>query len=188
MPDTACCLFAAGLHWIAQLDKDRPFDLFVSQRAALVDYATPLVGDRGRAEDIVQEAFLRFAPAADSIAATEQPVAYLFRMVRNLAFDWKRRRQVERRGEQGEPEWWMVPAAARTPEQELIHAQTMAKLEAAMATLAPDIRLALEMHRFGGFRLAEVAEHMGWSLSKTHRVIRDALTRVVVMITPADEA
>ncbi len=162
-------------------------DLFVAQRAALVDYATPIVGDRTRAEDIVQEAFLRFAPTLASQPEIEQPAAYLFRIVRNLAFDWKRRRQVERRQEGAEPEWWMVPAEVRTPEQELIHAQTMAQLEVAMATLAPDIRLALEMHRFGGFKLTEVAEHMGWSTSKTHRVIQEALTKVVAMIVPPDQ-
>ncbi|MCD6074877.1 MAG: hypothetical protein K0Q70_1760, partial [Rhodospirillales bacterium] len=35
--------------------------LFLTHRTALIDYAAPIVGDRSRAEDVVQEAFIRFS-------------------------------------------------------------------------------------------------------------------------------
>ncbi len=161
-------------------------DLFLSQRAALVDYATPLVGDRGRAEDIVQEAFLRFAPAAESIAATEQPVAYLFRMVRNLAFDWRRRRAMESRHEQGEPAWWMLPQAERTPEQQLLDAERLRRFEAAVAALPENTRIAFEMHKFGGFTMAQIADRLGLSAPTVHRLVSRAMVEIVTNLDDAN--
>jgi RNA polymerase sigma factor (sigma-70 family) len=168
------------------LKSNPAIDLFLSQRAALVDYATPLVGDRGRAEDIVQEAFLRFAPAADSIAATEQPVAYLFRMVRNLAFDWRRRRAMESRHEQGEPEWWMLPQAERTPEQQLLDAERLRRFEHAVAALAPQARIAFEMHKFGGFTMAQIAGHLGLSAPTVYRLVTRAMVEIVAKLDSPD--
>ena len=40
--------------------------LYLAHRGELVNYASAIVGDRGRAEDVVQEAWLRFGAAADS--------------------------------------------------------------------------------------------------------------------------
>ncbi|WP_370153583.1 sigma-70 family RNA polymerase sigma factor [Ferrovibrio sp.] len=163
-----------------------PFDLFVSHRAALVDYATPLVGDRSRAEDIVQEAFIRFAPAAETIASTEQPVAYLFRIVRNLAFDWRRRRSLETRHRLGEPEWWMVPQSALTPEQQLITAERLRRFENALQALELNARVAFEMHRFGGFTLAQIGTHLGLSTASVHRLVSKALAGIAAALDDSD--
>jgi RNA polymerase sigma-70 factor (ECF subfamily) len=70
---------------------DARLKLYLTHRAALIDYATPIVGCRARAEDVVQEAYIRFVPARVADARIEQPVAYLYRIVRNVALDWTRR-------------------------------------------------------------------------------------------------
>ncbi len=100
---------------------DEKLQLYLSHRAALIEYAMPIVGDRMRAEDVVQEAFLRFAPARPAPAdpARNQPLGYLYRIVRNLALDLTRRRLTEQRHQLEEPDWWMMPAAPRTPEEDL---------------------------------------------------------------------
>ncbi|MBO6753108.1 MAG: hypothetical protein JJ903_08525, partial [Spongiibacter sp.] len=41
---------------------DQKLKTYMTHRAALVDYATPIIGCRARAEDIVQDAFLRYLP------------------------------------------------------------------------------------------------------------------------------
>lgn len=156
-----------------------PFDLFLSQRSALIDYATPLVGDRGRAEDIVQEAFIRFAPAVREDTVIEEPIRYLYRIVRNLAFDLHRRKTRERRQAEGEPEWWMVPDAPRTPEEKLIEAETVSQFQAAMARLPRESRIAIEMNRFGGYTLAEVSEHLGISAATVHRMIAKGMAQIL---------
>lgn len=160
--------------------------LFRQHRGSLVDYATGIVGSRAQAEDLVQEAFIRFAPIQRSGASVEQPLAYLYRIVRNLALDSTRRRALEHRQREGEPAWWMVPATPRTPEQELRHRQNLDKVEQVLRDLPKETRLAVEMHRLGGYTLQEVADHLGLSVATVHRMVRDALVKVGSQMTPRD--
>lgn len=153
--------------------------LFLAHRASLVDYAAPIVGDRARAEDLVQEAFLRFAPPGDQPPGEiEQPLAYLYRIVRNLALDWTRRRAMEHRRQHSEPPWWALPETPRTPEQELAHARDIDCVAAALEDLPREARIAVEMHRFGGHTLNEIADRLGISVPTAHRLVRDALVRI----------
>src|SRR3546814_20421537 len=76
----------------------RKLNLYLRHRAELIDYATPIVGDRALAEDVVQDAWLRFSEAGSHDAKTRlirQPVGYLYRIVRNLALDISRRQTAE---------------------------------------------------------------------------------------------
>jgi DNA-directed RNA polymerase specialized sigma24 family protein len=69
---------------------DTPLALYSAHRNALTSYASGIVGDHSRAEDVVQEAWLRFV-AAMGKGPLEEPVGYLYRIVRNLAVDYRRR-------------------------------------------------------------------------------------------------
>jgi len=162
---------------------DRKLDLFLSHRAALVEYAAPIVGCRARAEDVVQEAFLRFAPTGQVL---ESPVAYLYRIVRNLALDLTRRRAGERRHEDGAAAWWILPAAPRTPEQEMIHRQELARIERALSALPPRSRAAVALHRFEGCTLQEIANRLGVSVPTAHRLVRSALVAITRALEPSD--
>ncbi len=71
---------------------------FLENREALINQARKIVGDRARAEDVVQDAWERFAGSAGRDGndnAVDKPVAYLRRIVRNLAIDLSRRQTVE---------------------------------------------------------------------------------------------
>lgn len=74
---------------------DQRLQLYLAHRVALVDYAVSLVGCRARAEDVVQEAWLRFSRQGDN-AAIHSPASYLYRIVRNLALDQLRRSATEK--------------------------------------------------------------------------------------------
>lgn len=156
-----------------------PLDVFVSQRSALVDYATPIVGDRSRAEDVVQEAFLRYAPAVEKGAVVEEPLRYLYRIVRNLAFDLRRRKSLEKREEDQGPQWWMVPVTPRTPEEQLIEQDTISKFRLALARQPEAIRTAIEMNKFGGHSLAEVAMHLQMPLTSLHRLVAKGMADII---------
>ncbi len=166
--------------------KDGRLQLYLTHRRALVDYATPIVGDRMRAEDVVQEAFIRFTPAEPAGPQVEQPVSYLYRIVRNLALDWSRRSRAEQHRNADARPWWTAPAAPRTPEQELIHRRDLVRIADILAGLSPQARTAVEMHRFGGHTLQEVADHLGISVATAHRLVRDALLRIARDLGPAD--
>jgi RNA polymerase sigma factor (sigma-70 family) len=65
--------------------------LFREQGAALVRLARFFVDDRAAAEDLVQEAFIRLARAADRLRERDKAAAYLRAIVLNLARDHNRR-------------------------------------------------------------------------------------------------
>tara|TARA_R110000824_G_scaffold11757_5_gene51637 strand:- start:1372 stop:1911 length:540 start_codon:yes stop_codon:yes gene_type:complete len=166
-------------------------DIYLAHRAALVNYATPIVGDRMRAEDIVQEAFIKFVPAdGTSPPAIEQPVAYLYRIVRNLALDLTRRRAMEtRRQAEPEPLWWMLPATPRTPEEETLHQDDLVRVRAALDHLSPRDRQIVAMHRFGGYTMLEIAGRFGLSEASVHRILRRAMVDIARRLAaPTDDA
>ncbi len=78
------------------MPKEQSLALYLAHRRKLLEYANGIVGDPGRAEDIVQEAFLRFRAAAME-RLLDEPVGFLYRVVRNLALDRRRRLLLEDR-------------------------------------------------------------------------------------------
>ena len=140
--------------------------LFVTHRGALVNYANGIVGDLAQAEDVVQEAWLRYGAAMHG-RRLEEPVGYLYRIVRNLALDRRRRLTLEHRHTARHVEQLAASIAdeAPSPEDEAIARQELRRVIAAMAELPERTRIALEMHRFGGCTLKEIAQHLGISVS-----------------------
>ena len=159
-------------------------ELFLTHRAALIDYATPIVGDKARAEDVVQDAYIRFVAAGKETAGSEppdeggriaHPVAYLYRIVRNLAFDWKRRRITE----DAVPDPAIldqVPATMASPEREALYRDELRVVAQALAELPERTRMAFEMHRLGGKTLREIATRLNISVGLAHQLVRDAMT------------
>lgn len=165
------------------MQQDRILTLYLAHRGALVNYANGIVGDRARAEDVVQEAFLRFASAWEkSDEAVERPPAYLYRIVRNLAIDRTRQRTREERQQGEESAWWMLPDTPRTPEQEALHRQELARIAEAFSELSPEARLAVEMHRFGGYTLSEIAARLNTSVPTAHRLVRDGMVKIALRL------
>jgi RNA polymerase sigma-70 factor (sigma-E family) len=71
------------------------FEEFAAARLpALLRYAVLLSGDREQARDIVQEVLTRALVKWDRISATEEPYAYVRRMVTNEHLSWRRRRRL----------------------------------------------------------------------------------------------
>lgn len=172
---------------VADRDKNSKLLLFWSHRSQLVDYATPIVGCRARAEDVVQDAYLRFAPAQVAETGLARPLSYLYRIVRNLALDTVRRRRVEERQEQDGGAWWMLPAAAADPERDAMLRRDVALVAQALAALPDTMRVAVEMHRFDGHTLDEIAQRLGVSVPTAHRLVRQGLQRVAARLAPAHE-
>lgn len=161
--------------------------LYTTHRAALIEYALPIVGDRTRAEDVVQEAFIRFAPQGSADADVQHPLGYLYRIVRNLAYDLTRRRAIEDRALKDDRSWWKVPSDATTPEQDLSHRQQLDALEAALAELPEPVRRAVTMHRSGDFTLQKIADTLGVSLNTAHRWVRQGIARVAMHLAQPDD-
>lgn len=156
--------------------------LYLTHRAALIDYATPILGSREAAEDIVQDAYLRFSPARTRIGSPEQTLAYLYRIVRNLAFDVLKRRKIEQRETGRDAPFWALPRDGHTPEQTLLFCDQIRIVSNVLSTLPQEMRVAVEMYRFGDFTLEEVASHLSISVATAHRHVRTAMIKVAAQI------
>ncbi|WP_231658921.1 sigma factor [Pseudomonas sp. CDFA 610] len=95
-------------------------DLYLAHRSALVDYATPIVGCRARSEDVVQEAWLRFNGRQDQSLSINNPVGYLYRIVRNLSLDVTRSMSTEKRQPDSDAVLAELAAVTASPEQEVV--------------------------------------------------------------------
>lgn len=150
--------------------------LFMAHRGELVKYANGIVGDHAQAEDVVQEAWLRFGAAAGR-RPLEEPVGYLYRVVRNLAIDGRRRMSREgeiiRRDVEAPAE--DTADAQPSPEAEVLARDELRLLAEAMAELPERTRIALEMRRLGGCKLKEIAAHLGISVTVAHDIIADGI-------------
>jgi RNA polymerase sigma-70 factor (ECF subfamily) len=142
--------------------------LFLAHRSALVTYARGILGDHARAEDVVQEAYLRLADAAGN-RAIDEPQGYLYRIVRNLSVDSRRRVQpLEAVADR-------IPLDRPSPETEVLHRDELRIVSAALAELPERSRIALEMHRLEGRKLREIADRLGISITQAHALVADAV-------------
>ncbi|KAA8386424.1 sigma-70 family RNA polymerase sigma factor [Acetobacter sp. DmW_136] len=151
--------------------------LYSAHRRDLLKYANGLVADHSVAEDIVQEAWLRLDRGAEA-ATVSEPLRYLYRIIRNLALDLRRKGTRERAVfTLSGVDSVIEQQADAQPGPEQI-AQDKAQLEAIQAVLAalPErTRIAFEMHRFGGCKLREIAAHLNISTPMAHVLVSEAV-------------
>lgn len=155
--------------------------LFLAHRRQLVRYADTIIGDHGLAEDIVQDAYLRLDQRAASRAkeppSIREPVAYLYQVVRNLAIDAQRRSSRERTlvGPGSAHPAEETASDGLCPEATIMARDDIRALEKALSELPERTRRALHLHRFCGFKLAEIAAELDISVGTAHSLVVDAL-------------
>ncbi len=127
----------------------------------LFRYAYRLLGDRGSAEDVVQETFVGAWRGLPTLTSTAAFRGWLYQIATRRSFDLLRVRRPqptapdeedERRGSLGD--------AARDrddPAQMVVRRAQVQALQAALATLPPEQRAAWSMHQIDGLSYDEVA-------------------------------
>lgn len=150
--------------------------LFVEHRRELVDYAAGIVGSRTHAEDLVQEAWIRFNEAATRELLRE-PRNYLYRIVRNLALDGRRRLEVERRIFRDSPPDFVdsLPDGTPSVEKTSVARDDLRLLQEALLELPKRTRIAFEMHRIQGCKLREIAAVLDVSVPTAQLLVMDGL-------------
>lgn len=151
-------------------------EVFQSHRASLVDYARVITGSESTAEDVVQDAWLRFRNAYNAVTLRE-PLHYLYRIVRNLAVDENRRAalEVSRCSVDVEAITHSIATEAPSPEDIAIARSELELVRTALGELPERTRIAVEMHRFGGHTLAEIARSLGISVGLAHTLVADGI-------------
>ncbi|CDZ31118.1 sigma-70 family RNA polymerase sigma factor [Neorhizobium galegae] len=152
------------------------YAMYLQNRKALVDYATPLVGSRAEAEDVVQDAYLKFVPA-ETRESILHP-GYLFQIVRNLSFNRRRRRKLEETVAPSDIPWWALPMPNDTPEDSVLFQERVKRVASTVDALPERARLVLQMYRFDGLSLKQIAEILNLSTTSVHRLLNDAMRMI----------
>lgn len=152
-------------------------------RADLVAYLRRK--DRGgeEAEDVAQEAFVRFHRSGhDVTAADARPL--LFVIAKHIQLDrWKAAgREARRNALEDVYDLDSGPHALASPapraDQQLIDRQNLAAVAAAIRALPPKTRDAFLLHRFEGLTYRQIAGRLGISVSMVEKHIAEALRQL----------
>lgn len=160
-------------------------EVFLENRSALVSYAARLLGSRDQAEDIVQDAFLRLTPIDSDNYAPRQVLSYLYSIVRNLALDQLKRRNIETRGRDTDPPFWILPQDPGSPEESVLFADQARVASETLDALPPDTRRAIELYRIEGWTLEAIASELNVSVATTHRMIRSGMVKIALSLDRA---
>jgi RNA polymerase sigma-70 factor (ECF subfamily) len=138
---------------------------FEPNRASLLAVAYRIVGHHTEAEDVLQDAWLRWHQA--DTRAVANPRAYLHRLVAHQAIDQLRRTRARREDDISPPE-----ATVAAGDAELAEAVSAA-LRVLLETLDQAERVVFLLHEVFGFSHAEIAPVVG----RTERAVRQLAYR-----------
>jgi RNA polymerase sigma-70 factor (ECF subfamily) len=140
----------------------RAFEVLVRRhRTPVFSFLLRLTGDRGRAEDLCQEAFLKVVKASGAWEERARFVTWLYAIARNLAVDESRRMAFRR----AEPLDAALPAGGAAaasedpaPDRAADAALLRPRLQAALAALPEEQREVFLLREYAGLKFAEIAE------------------------------
>jgi len=164
----------------------RAFEVLMRRhRTPVFTFLVRQTGDRGRAEDLCQEAFLKVVRAAPGWEKRSSFRTWLFTIARNLAVD-EARRLGFRRAEPLDPDAPVAedPAPDRAADGSLLRPKLLAALEA----LKPEQREVLLLREYSGLRFAEIAEVTGTPENTVKSRMRYALEALRTELTLAGVA
>jgi len=150
-------------------------EAFESHRAALLGLAYRMLGDLGRAQDVVQDAWLRWQERG---VAVESPKAFLVTIVTRLCLNElgsaRARREEARRDRLPEPVDLDEGGLARLEELEQLSMAIMVVLE----RLKPAERAVLLLHEVFDFRHEDIARLVSRSPAVCRKLLERARQRV----------
>jgi RNA polymerase sigma-70 factor (ECF subfamily) len=161
----------------------RAFETLMHRHQAPIHgFLLRLTGERTRAEDLVQEAFLRLVKGAAGWEPRAAVRTWLFTIARNLATDAARRQALrvteplDATGPDGEGPRHPPPAATGpAPDEAAEAARLRPRLEAALAALPVDQREVFLLREHAGLGFAEIAEATGANENTVKSRMRYAL-------------
>ena len=142
--------------------------------AKLLGVILPIIRDRDRAEDVLQDVFLKVWHRAGRYDSTKaSPITWLCAIARNAAID-----AVRREGRNPEVEGATYPEVeddAPHAEEALCNAEDRERLQRCLQALQEDHRTSIRMAYFRGFTYSELAEKMKVPLGTMKSWIRRGL-------------
>lgn len=157
---------------------------FIVNRSRLRDAAARILGCRQRAEDVVQDAFVKISEIAPSFTA-QQPAAYLFRVVRNLAIDRHRRASFESSVFTAEEDGLEVAGDSDSPEAIMIGSQYLQLVSQALSELPSRTSHVFKLYRIDDYTQSQIANELAISTTLVNFMIRDAMNHCRSAVRPS---
>lgn len=154
-------------------------DLYSATSAKLFGVALRVLKDRGDAEEVLQEAFIRIWNKADSYNVNGlSPMTWLITVMRNLAIDHLRAKQ-RRAVPSGDAEAAeMMPDPAPGPEKQVMDKQGNARIEACLDELEVDRAEAVRGAYLEGQTYAALAARYDVPLNTMRTWLRRSLMKL----------
>ncbi|MNM74418.1 putative ECF RNA polymerase sigma factor SigI [compost metagenome] len=145
---------------------------YSTHREGLLRTAMRLLGCRSRAEDVVQDAFVKMLE--NELNCTD-PAGYMFRVVRNLSIDHLRRQNLEwcHGGEADDDD---ASSCDLSPERVFAGRESVDRLVRALNELPQRMRVVFDLNRLQGYTQRDVAQVIGTSPTMVNFLLRDTLT------------
>jgi RNA polymerase sigma-70 factor (ECF subfamily) len=149
-----------------------PWSIWLDEHgAAMILLARQWAPSQADAEDIVQEAFIRFWRSRDRVA---DPAAYIYVCVKHCALDWRRGRVRRQRREETNARPESESLLAAPGEQE----ERRAAIESALRSLPGSQAEVLVMKIWGGLSFPQIAAALEISVNTAGSRYRYALARL----------
>ncbi len=155
---------------------------------SLYNLALRLVGDTGRAEEIVQETFLRAWDRAETFREGARVGTWLYRITMNLSYDYLRARRYRVAvsletpvgGEEGEAEplSQRLPGALPPPPAEASRHEVRDAVRALVESLPERERTVLVLRHWHGMTFERIAASMGLTSRTVQNCLRRARTKI----------
>jgi RNA polymerase sigma-70 factor (ECF subfamily) len=147
--------------------------LFDTEETPLLRYAFALIGRRAVAEEIVQEVFLQLHAHWDDV---DSPRAWLFRSVRNRAYNYIRDNQREiLKIDDGNVQ--SPNAEDETPEATLLRMEAIGALRQIVEELDETDRQLVKLKYFEGLKYRDISAQTGLSISnvgyRLHHILKE---------------
>ena len=151
-----------------------------------VNFAFRLVHDRGLAEDLAQEAFLRAFRRLNTYDPGRSFAAWFFQILRNLTIDHLRigRLNTASLDELADAGFQPVSSGASSPEQALEQSEVAQALAAALDHLRPEYREVVVLRYQEGLTQAEIAETLGQPLGTVKTNLYRARKELAGLLKP----
>ncbi|GIP60357.1 RNA polymerase sigma factor [Paenibacillus sp. FSL W8-0186] len=171
---------------VALGEQDAFEHLVTRYHGPLLNYVTQQLKDRGKAEDIVQETFIRLIRHLRQHGGMEQLRAWLYKVALNLCRDYWR--SAAYRSEYTAAEEIPDDADPAPGAEEMLERQEMSKQIAATLEYLPDIQQeVVRMRFFHDLKLQEIAELKEIPLSSVKSHLYGALRKLKRLLLKGSE-
>jgi RNA polymerase sigma-70 factor, ECF subfamily len=138
-----------------------------------------ILGDPGKAEDVVQDAFLKLWHSASRFDSHRGSLrSWVITAVRNRSIDYLRGRSAHERQEREIPVEAEARGAGSDPWREVAASIERDVIKEALGSLPPEQRQAVDLAYFGGYSHREIADMIGVPLSTVKGRMRLALEKL----------